>query len=166
MNKMLRCRPCQIVKDMVTESGMYPLNSWWQRGKIRGCGEHYSAVMERKNPLNLAAKVATWETKRQCRKSENSAKWQIHKLAENGWGRGHTRRFFRLFRLASGASRTATCISFLGRVAFKLSRVARPSPFSFHNHHPPFQSLHLPPRHLRLESYALTRSYTVVRRIK
>ena len=52
LNKTLRCRPCQIAKDMVTESGMYPLNSWWQRGKVRGCGEYYSAVTERKNPLN------------------------------------------------------------------------------------------------------------------
>ena len=52
------------------------------------CGERYSAVMERKNPLNLVAKVATWETKRQCRKSENSAKRQINKLVEKGVGGG------------------------------------------------------------------------------
>ena len=61
------------------------------------CGERYSAVTERKNPLNLVAKVATWETKRQCRKSENSAKWQIHKLRENGVGGAKADAYFGYF---------------------------------------------------------------------
>ena len=92
----------------------------------------------------------------------------INKLVEKAVGGGDPTR---ISTISAGVGCVAyrvitTCISFLGSVAFKLSRVARPSPLSFHNHHLAFQSLHLPPRHLRLESYALTRSYTVVRRIK